>query len=58
MRSEATHVVFHAWLYQETPLLGAFQLKCEVLLEINVEVCIVALPGEKDLDLSCSVTNG
>ena len=55
--SKATDIVFHAWFNQETPLLRTLQLKCEILLEVYVEVRIVALPRKKDLNFTCCVTN-
>ena len=42
VRRESSDIVFHARLNPEAPLLGAFELECEVLLEVDVEVGVIA----------------
>ena len=56
VRSEASHIVFQARFDKECPLLGTLQLEREVLLEVDMVVCVVALARKKDLDFTGGVS--
>ena len=55
VRREADHWCLHAFSHLQAPLLGPFQLVSEVLLEVCVEVGVVASTRNEDLDLSDGV---
>ena len=56
VRREAGHRGLHAWLSAETPLFATSKLESNVFLEVHMPVCVVALFGDKDFDLSHGVT--